>query len=1604
MEQLNLTLTLNSNGSITANWSGVTNLIRYHAYMYVRGEGHTIYNETNLMATTYTSKPDLEANKQYTVNVVAYRSSGGNISEGKEILIRSDFYNNVPLSTPGNIEAVADAASVTISFDKVIRATSYDILLNSTVYNVTSSLDRVSKVINGLTPKTRYSYAVRAKNYYQTGAYSATKTFVTPQASPTAPTGITKAVTQNSATISWNPVSTATSYEIIFNGVTYSQTATSKTFTGLTAGTSYKFKIRGNNSDAKGIYTNEITVTTAPQIPTGISATSTDTTITVNWNAVSGVASYVVYFLKQDITVPNTDTFCTLTNLTPDTLYTYKVGARSVDGESPYSAELTIRTLPPRPQTPAEVTQNSTENSVSLSWNAVSEATSYDVMFNKQNYHVTKNSVTINNLAANTSYTYQIRANNANGSSAYSDLKTVRTTPAPPSAPSVSATQNSVTISWPAISGATSYDLWFNGTTYNVTGTSKTITGLTSGQSYTYQIRVNNADGSSSYSDKKTVTTIPPAPAVPTNVSASVTYNSATIKWSAVSKASSYDVKFNNTVYNVTGTSKNITGLAANTSYSYQVRAKNTGGTSAYSTLQTVKTLVSPPSVPSNISATSTTNSITVSWNAVSGAASYDVRVDNTVYNVTGTSKTITGLEPGTNYSYSVRAKNAGGSSAYSTSKTIRTVPTIPSVPVNVSATATADSVTVSWDGIGGATSYSVLFNNTVYNVTGTSKKITGLEANTDYAYSVCAKNSVGDSAYSEVKTVRTLLTAPVGIQATSTSNTVTVSWEPVNGATIYDVNFDGMLYEVYGTSKEFTGLNSTTQYTFSVRARNEVVASEYSENHLISTKIATPEVPENVRATSTINSVTISWDEMERAEDYTVEFDGENTPVMAGGARRVLMRAVSTEGEQSRSRVSKVYYGLEPNTEHTYRVRANNEGGSSAYSSLGTIKTQISKESTQPSGKLHKTYLDGKIPQMGMDPVNAITGAFLWSYTFLENYGKDNLHFTLMYDSQRDEYSKVLGSRWTHSLNYLLYMDSEYIYFSTPYDEVIPFRRGEESGTFQSAKGIQSHYTMSRKENGTYSVKNIDGTEYIFNENLSLAQIMKRGLDAYRFDSDTQGQIIRIEGKYGRSLTLTYADGHIVSVADAMGNTVSFAYENSNLASVTNPVGNIISFTYDDDDRLIKISDFSGNNYLTNWYDIFGKVVAQNIVGRGDSFASYDTINRVTTFTDELGNITKYYYDESQHITGVELGETGIQRKYNENGQMTEQTDALGNITQMLYDEHGRMSRVIHPDGTEEQISYNDGNYPIRIVNRDGTESLYDYDERNNLISAQNERGHVCTYAYDDHDNLVSYTDKEGNVWIYAYDENNHLEQTMDPDGNVSHYTHDAAGRLTAYTTPTGRTTSYQYSAAGDLLRIVDGDGSVIFEYDNNGNRIGITDRMGNRQRLEYNEMGQVSLATDFMGKEYRFAYDEKGNLVEETDALGYSVSYTYDAMGNRISRTDQNGGATSFSFDAANQLTEVRNAAGGTVKYAYDTMGQVKTVTDPLEHQTVYSYDNAGRITGITNALGHSVSYTYDQAGNLLTKTDEDGAVTTYTYDKENRLLTIQTDAGITSIIENK
>lgn len=181
------------------------------------------------------------------------------------------------------------------------------------------------------------------------------------------------------------------------------------------------------------------------------------------------------------------------------------------------------------------------------------------------------------------------------------------------------------------------------------------------------------------------------APGAPTAVTSPVqTTNTVELRWNAASDnvgVHHYELYRNGVkVQTVTGTSVVDTGLEANTSYTYTVKAVDTAGNvSKESTAITVTTKPIPakdttaPTVPSSLHTMGqTTSTIDLMWNDSMdnvGVKHYEIyRNGIKVQTVTGTTATDSGLQPNTEYTYYVKAVDAAGNvSVASNSITLKT-------------------------------------------------------------------------------------------------------------------------------------------------------------------------------------------------------------------------------------------------------------------------------------------------------------------------------------------------------------------------------------------------------------------------------------------------------------------------------------------------------------------------------------------------------------------------------------------------------------------------------------------------------------------------------------------------------------------------------------------------------------------------------------------------------------------------------------------------------------------------------------------------------------------------------------------------------------------
>ncbi len=467
------------------------------------------------------------------------------------------------------------------------------------------------------------------------------------------------------------------------------------------------------------------------------------------------------------------------------------------------------------PDDPDDVKAVGGDGQVTISWEAVGNAMSYNIYWSTAADVSTTSGTKIagavspyvqTGLATGTKYYYIVTAVNSAGEGEASDEESATTTSAPAPTPTIPAAPAGViatggtkqaTISWPAVTGATSYNLYWS-TTTGVTKTSGTKiagatsptvqNGLTDSTTYYYILTAVNSAGESDASVQVAATTLAPtpppatAPSAPTGVGATGGANQVTVNWSSVTGATSYNLYWSTTtgVTTVTGTkiagttSPYVqTGLSAGTAYFYIVTAVNGAGeslASAQATATTNAPAPTAPAAPTGVSATGGAKQVTVSWSPVSGATSYNLYWATTSGVTTATGTKISGatspyvqsgLADGAAYFYIVTAVNGtgeGASSAQVTAATDAPAPTAPAAPTGVSATGGANQVSVSWSAVSGATSYNLYWSTVSGVTTATGTKVsgatspyilTGLADSTAYFAIVTAVNGVGEGAAS---------------------------------------------------------------------------------------------------------------------------------------------------------------------------------------------------------------------------------------------------------------------------------------------------------------------------------------------------------------------------------------------------------------------------------------------------------------------------------------------------------------------------------------------------------------------------------------------------------------------------------------------------------------------------------------------------------------------------------------------------------------------------------------------------------------------------------------------------------------------------------------
>ncbi|MCD6359901.1 MAG: DUF1566 domain-containing protein, partial [Armatimonadetes bacterium] len=458
---------------------------------------------------------------------------------------------------------------------------------------------------------------------------------------------------------------------------------------------------------------------TPPSTPTNVTATAGDEQVTISWENVSGATSYNIYWATSSGVTKSTGTKITNvsspythTGLTNGTTYYYIVTAENSYGESDESSEVNAEsqapdiTAPPAPiDLVATPSSWSNTNSFSINWTNPSDASGIQGAYYKLGSAPTSNTdgtyttdkpftVSATGEGEVTIYVWlkdgvsNIDYNNNSSAMLHYDATA-------PSAPTVTGTSptNDTTPTWDWRTGGGG-----NGTfrykldksdlatgAIETTSTSFTPAPALSAGSHTLYVQERDDAGNWSSSGSSAIVIDTTAPTDGT-LEATAGDEEISLAWwgfsDTMSGISSYTLVYSTSgypsscsagtqIHSGTGTSYNHAALINGTTYYYRVCATdNAGNTSSGSTTSEMPGIA--PSPPTNVSTTAGDAEVTISWNNVSGATSYNIywSTSSGVTKSAGTKitnvsspYTHTGRTNGTTYYYVVTAENTYGES-----------------------------------------------------------------------------------------------------------------------------------------------------------------------------------------------------------------------------------------------------------------------------------------------------------------------------------------------------------------------------------------------------------------------------------------------------------------------------------------------------------------------------------------------------------------------------------------------------------------------------------------------------------------------------------------------------------------------------------------------------------------------------------------------------------------------------------------------------------------------------------------------------------------------------------------------------------------------------
>jgi len=324
----------------------------------------------------------LTSDTLYTFTVYATNSVGNSLPSVQSNQIRTSAVVTVPDAPTIGVATKTGSTSATVSYTAPannggagVTSHTAQAYISGSPTGITGTLNQGGNgiiTVTGLSPSTSYTFRVKATNSVGDSEYSSATSPITTDAAATAPgiptIGATAPTGQTTATVAFSPPASnggaaITGYTVISNPGNITATGSNSpiTVTGLTAGTSYTFRVKATNSVGDSEYSSAsspaistFSAATVPGAPTiGVATKTGSTSATVSYLAPASdggaaITQYIATSTPDSITGTLNqagDGTITVSGLTADRNYTFTVKAVNSIGQSnASSASNQIRT------------------------------------------------------------------------------------------------------------------------------------------------------------------------------------------------------------------------------------------------------------------------------------------------------------------------------------------------------------------------------------------------------------------------------------------------------------------------------------------------------------------------------------------------------------------------------------------------------------------------------------------------------------------------------------------------------------------------------------------------------------------------------------------------------------------------------------------------------------------------------------------------------------------------------------------------------------------------------------------------------------------------------------------------------------------------------------------------------------------------------------------------------------------------------------------------------------------------------------------------------------------------------------------------------------